>query len=182
MICWCLREYSDLRISLFNSFNFKFKILIMFNWKSIKSLIFFSFSSFSSIFSQQDRSSVAVCLISETWQTVKSKSWIHAIHWVTRASDKSQAEQLSWAIKVLTSSSNVKCIEYRYSQHFLSIFKTSWHSLFPALYYLSIFNQIPLSYQIACCHFSSCSVWDSISFQSCLLASILQIISPESEK
>ena len=82
----------------------------------------------------RDKPSAALCFISETCRTVKSKSWIQAIQHVTKASGKSLTVLFNWAIRVFASTSKTNWTSYRYFQHFLSIFNTPRHSCFPASY------------------------------------------------
>ena len=143
----------------------------------MKLSISFSFSVSSSIFNYWDNSLAAVCLLPGTWQTVKLNSWIHAIHCVINAPDRSWTDWFSWVIRVLISSSKTNETEYKYSQHFFSIFSISWYSHFSASYHLSISDQILLLYWMKCCLFLFCFNCMRTPSHSSSLAFISHIIS-----
>ena len=118
------------------------------SWSSIKSSMFFSCTSSISFENSRDlrkSSSAAVCFLSDTCRTSKSNKRIHANQRIIKISEKSTAERLSWAIKVLTSISIINRTSYNQKRTFFNIFNSSWYSRFVTSYFDSNIIQKSLS-------------------------------------
>jgi len=131
-------------------------------WKSCKFKNFFTLLSLrSSLFicSHQDNAFETWCFFSDTCQTSKSKSQIHANQQLIRTLSTSVTLQFSCVTRVWVLSSIIKETSYRYVQTFFKDLRRSQHFYFSVLYIDSVTNQISLSYLQTCCHFLSFTIY-----------------------
>ena len=122
------------------------------------SVLSFSFSSISLFLGLQNRSSAALCLFFEICWTSKSNSYIHTIHCVIRASERSDAEWFNYVINIFAFNLITKWTLYKYCCIFLSPFNSPLHSLLSVLYFFSFLNYRPLK-NLNKCLFLSAFNW-----------------------
>ena len=104
----------------------------------------------------QDNAFETWCFFSDTYQTSKSKSQIHANQQLIKALSTSVTLQFSCVTRVWVLSLIIKKTSYRYAWTFFKNLRRSWHFYFLMSYTDSVTNQISLSYlQTYYCFLSS---------------------------
>ena len=138
--------------------------------------------SFEESQNRREKSSTAICFLSNMCLTSKSKSLIHVNQRIIKISEKSATERLNCVIKIFASISMINRILYNQKRIFFNAFRSSRHFRFITSYrnFDSIHNS--LLYREKCRLSISRLICKKITFHFFKLKFTVNIISSVKEK